>query len=207
MLAGAATVLIAGGLAAAWFGRAIGILSGLILASMYQFTRYSTLAEADMFLCPIVAGVIAMFVRIEFSGAAGSSDSRPSFLGRRAWPVLAFFLLVGLTNLAKGLVFGTVMALVPVAGLLLWNANLAAIRRYVWLWGWLAALTVAAAWPLAVYLRYPDALELWGFDLFGRLRGHYLEEPVWYYPLQLLWVLLPWTPLAILGLVMTRREA
>jgi 4-amino-4-deoxy-L-arabinose transferase-like glycosyltransferase len=206
LLAGTATVLIAGGLAGAWFGRAIGLLSGLILASMYQFTRYSTLAEADVFLSPIVAGAIALFVRIE-ARAAAIPNKRVSFLGARPWLVLAFFVLVGMTNLAKGLVFGTVMALVPVGAFLLWNAELTAIRRYVWLWGWLVALAVAVAWPLAVYQRYPDALELWHFDLFGRLRGHYLEEPAWYYAVQLLWVLLPWTPLAFAGLWMTRRQA
>ena len=33
-------------------GRAVGILGGLILATMYEFLRYSTLAEADIFLAP-----------------------------------------------------------------------------------------------------------------------------------------------------------
>src|SRR5213593_2439615 len=40
ILAGTVTVLITGWLAGAWFGRAIGLLAGLILASMYQFLRY-----------------------------------------------------------------------------------------------------------------------------------------------------------------------
>jgi 4-amino-4-deoxy-L-arabinose transferase-like glycosyltransferase len=181
-------------------------LSGAILATMYQFTRYSTLAEADIFLAPIVAGVLATFAYLEIARRPAEEEST-SFLGRRPWPVFAFFVLLGLTNLAKGLVFGAAMALIPIAAFVLWNIDIRGLRRYVWLWGWLTALVIALAWPIAVYQIYPDAVEVWTFDLFGRLGGHYLEEPKWYYLAQLPWVLLPWTPLAAMGFLMTRASA
>src|ERR1700722_18273684 len=47
-LAGTITVLLTVWLGGALFGRATGILAGLILATMYDFLRYSTLAEADI---------------------------------------------------------------------------------------------------------------------------------------------------------------
>lgn len=215
ILTGAATVLITGWLAGACFGRAIGLLSGLILASMYQFARYATLAEADIFLTPIVAGVLALFAHLEFSRSPrrladsplGLGEEDMSFAGRRPWPVLAFFVLLGLTNLAKGLVFGTAMALIPIAAFMLWNLDVGGVRRYVWLWGGLIGLLIALAWPIAVCRHYPDAVELWSYDLLGRLGGHYLEEPAWYYLAQLPWILLPWTPLALWGLWLTRGAA
>ena len=107
--------------------------------------------------------------------------------------MLAFFVLLGMTNLAKGLVFGTVITLAPIGMYLLWNFRWRSIARYTWLWGWLAFLAVALPWPLLVVQRYPDAVDVWYFDLFGRLNSHYLEEPAWYYFGCLLWVPQPWT--------------
>jgi 4-amino-4-deoxy-L-arabinose transferase-like glycosyltransferase len=198
------TVWLAGGL----FGRVHGILSGLILATMYNFTRYATLAEADMFLAPIVAGTLCAFARLEF-GSTGPvrTGTGIDFLGRRSWHMLVFFALLGATNLAKGLVFGTVMALTPIGVFLLWNLSWLSVRRYVWLWGWLTFAGIALAWPAAVLWRYQDAGELWSYDLFGRLHGHYLEEPKWYYFAALPWVMLPWTIPAIVGLKMTWTTA
>ena len=41
---------------------------------------------------------------------------------------------------------------------------------------------VALPWPLlVVYTGYDDAVEVWRFDLFGRLNQNYLAEPAWYY--------------------------
>jgi 4-amino-4-deoxy-L-arabinose transferase-like glycosyltransferase len=130
-----------------------------------------------------------------------------SFAGKRSWLVLAFFVLFGMTNLAKGLIFGTLMVAVPIGCFLLWNLNLRAILRYVWLWGWLAFALVALAWPLAIYRHYPDVLELWASDYVGRLNQGFIREPVWYYAATLPWVMLPWTLPALIGLWLTGRDA
>src|SRR5206468_1855650 len=115
------------------------------------------------------------------------------FVGTRPWSVLAFFVLLGMTNLAKGLVFGTVIVLAPVGIFLLWNFRWASITRYLWLWGWLAFAAVALPWPLlVVYSGWGDAVDVWRFDLFGRLNQNYLGEPWWYYFMCLLWVPQPW---------------
>jgi 4-amino-4-deoxy-L-arabinose transferase-like glycosyltransferase len=202
------TVLLTVWLAGRSFGRGIGILSGLILATMYNFTRYATLAEADMFLAPIVAGTLCVFARLEiFRPAATSFCGSVHFLGRRPWLVAVFFGLLGATNWAKGLVFGTVMALAPIGFFLLWNFSWRRLGRYVWFWGWLLFSALALAWPAAVLRRYPDATRLWSYDLFGRLQGHYLEEPRWYYFGCLVWVILPWTLAALIGLKLTWNAA
>jgi 4-amino-4-deoxy-L-arabinose transferase-like glycosyltransferase len=123
--------------------------------------------------------------------------------------VALFFLVLGTTNLAKGLLFGTGMVLIPIAGFLLWNADLRRIGNYLWLPGWVIFAVVAVAWPVAAWLRYPDVLELWNYDLGGRLDGSYVEinEPIWYYPLNLLWMLAPWTLVIPFGLWCTGQRA
>ena len=124
-----------------------------------------------------------------------------------AWLVLAFFVLFGMTNLAKGLIFGTLMVAVPVTCYLFWNLDLRAMRRYIWLWGWLAFAVVSFTWPLLICQKYPDVIELWASDYVGRLNQGFIREPVWYYAVTLPWVMLPWTGVAIYGLWRTAGAA
>jgi len=259
-LAGLLTVLITTWLAGRLFGRVVAILSGLMLATMYNFLRYSTLAEADIMLAPIVAGVLSVFAYIELMRQPVDSESNNP-VGTRPWCVLGFFLLLGMTNLVKGLVFGTVIAVAPIIVFRLWQADrknvvyflsllvwafvvkqveratgpisiqwndrviglgtaigmgplclfvlckIMCFTRYVWIWGWLAFAAVALPWPLLVYARYPDALEVWKYDLVGRLSGNYLGEPPWYYFQCLAWVTQPWSHIAFVGLAVTWRNA
>ncbi len=218
VLMGFVTVFLVAWMASVWFGRTTGLLAGFVMATTAQFTRYSWLAEDEIFLCALVAVAVAIFVKLEFDSPE-SAESMPeapgftgwlrSFFGTRGWWVLGLFVALGMTNLAKGFFFGTGMAVIPMAGYLLLQGNLSRIRRYVWLWGWLAFLVVGAAWPLAVLARHPDAWQVWFTDLGGRLTGGYQPsvEPLWYYPQHLLWMLAPWTPLALLGLGITAKTA
>ena len=201
-------VLLLARMASSWFGRTIGFLSGLLLATMFEFTRYAWLAESDMFLCGIVTAAIAVFVQLEFFQKAPPGAPQ-RFGGRRSVLGLLFFVLLGMTNLAKGLLFGTVMTLAPIVGFLLWNANRTQIARYLWLWGWLVSVLIAVAWPLAAWIRYPDLIELWWFDLGGRLSGDYtaINQPAWYYLVTLAWTTQPWTIPAAFGLTITWKRA
>ncbi len=245
---GIVVVLLTGWMTSLWYGRTIGLLSGLVLATMWEFYTYSSDSEADMFLCAIVTGAVALFVYLEFCrrGVTGDSPSPPAplpsgergeegplsqgvrgdrspsplggegpgvrgesvgFFGARPWRVLAFFVLFGMTNLAKGLIFGTLMVAVPVACYLFWNLDLRAMRRYIWLPGWLAFAVVSLTWPLLICQKYPDVIELWASDYVGRLNQGFIREPVWYYAVTLPWVMLPWTGVAIYGLWRTGAAA
>ncbi len=212
-LMGTAIVLMVAWMASYWFGRTIGLLSGFIMATTCQLTRYAWLAEDEIFLCAVVTAAIALFTRLEFASQRDELRANRGvwggFLGGRSWLVLAFFVVLGMTNLVKGLLFGTAMVLIPIAGFLLWNADVRRISRYVWLWGWLAFAAVMLAWPIAAYRRFPDVLELWWYDLGGRLDGSYaaITEPIWYYPQNLLWMLAPWTLIVPFGMWVTRQKA
>ncbi len=199
-------VLLVSWLGSVWYGRGLGLASGLILATMREFTHYSTGPEADMFLCAIVTSALALFVYLEFCRRPAEKES-VRFVGTRPWPVLAFFLVLGLTNLAKGLFFGTVFVCLPVAAFLVWNQDLRVLRRYLWLPGWLAYLAVGFAWALAAYLQYPGALDFWKNDYGSRVNQGYMQEPFYYYFAQWPYVVFPWPLLIIVGFVESRRAA
>ena len=212
------TVLLLAWMAQRWFGRGVGLLSGLILATSFQFTRYAWLAEEDSILCAVITAVMALFVKMEFA-TAPESDSELSgtvppeggtilhaFVGWRSWTLLAFFALYGLTNMAKGLVFGPLMAGVPLGMYILWNRRWAWLGRLCWLWGWVALALAGGLWPLLMYLWHPDVVEMWLFDYAGRLNQGYVGEPWWYYLATLPWALLPWTPFALIGAWQTTRR-
>ncbi len=207
------TVLLVGWMAGVLLGRRQAFLACLALATSYEFYVFATNPEADIFLCAIVTAALALFVKLEFASGPEAQDQRVSFLGGRSWTMLAFFFMLGLTNQAKGLIFGTLMVAVPVASFLLLNAAQAKacgyrrLRRYVWLWGWLLFLAVSLAWPLAVYVRYPEIRNLWLEHYLGRFCKGYMREPVWYYLATLPVILLPWTWPALVGLWQTRKEA
>ena len=132
-------VLLVAGIASRFYGRAAGLIAGGIFATMHELYSYASNPEADIFLCLIVTATVAAFAHLEFGPRANRPGESGSFFGGRPWLVLVFFLLLGATNLAKGLIFGTMMAGLPVAGYLLWNRSWGQMKRYVWLWGWLAA--------------------------------------------------------------------
>jgi len=194
-LAGLACVLLTAWMTSLWYGRNMALLSGAILATMNEFNHYSVGPECDIFLCLIITIAFALFVRSVF---VLQSDTRLSFLGSRPWTVPAFFVVLGLTNTAKGLFFGTIFVLVPVGAYLLLRRG-EALRRHIWLWGWLAFLAVAAAWPLVAYIRHPDVVELWGSDYGGRVNQGYMREPLWYYPVHMPINMLPWPIAGIVG--------
>lgn len=205
---GTISVLLVAWMASVWYGRVHGMLSGLILATMHEFAQYSWLAEDEIFLCTLVTAAVAVFVWLEF-GRQPPGNERTNFFGKRTWGMFALFVALGLTNLAKGLVFGTAMAVIPIAGYLLWNRDLKKILPYFWLWGWLAYAAIGLAWPIAACLRFPDAVDVWKFDHVGRLDGNYddITQPVWYYAKVLPGLIAPWTPLAFAGLWLTRKAA
>jgi 4-amino-4-deoxy-L-arabinose transferase-like glycosyltransferase len=200
-------VLLVAGIASLFYGRGAGLIAGGVFATMHEMYGYASNPEADIFLCLIVTATVAAFARLEFGPLAARMNESGSFFGSRPWLVLAFFALLGATNLAKGVIFGTVMTGLPVAGYLLWNRSWGQMKRYIWLWGWLAAIGVAVAWPLAVIARHPEIMDLWKQHYFNRLNKGYLAEPWWYYAVNVPFVLLPWTLPALVGLWQTRKAA
>lgn len=198
-------VLFVGWMASIGFGRRAGLCSGLILATMEEFFFFATAPESDIFLCTIVTSAIAVFVYLEFRRPTNGKDT--SFVGPRPLGFIGFFALLGLTNLAKGPVFGNCLVGLTVTTYLLSTGDFTRLRRYVWLPGWCLFLLIALPWPIAAWWRYPEMIDLWASEYLGRLNGTLLREPLWYYFAQLPVVLFPWTVPAFYGIWLTRAEA
>jgi 4-amino-4-deoxy-L-arabinose transferase-like glycosyltransferase len=211
VLAAVPIVILVAGIGSRLYGRGAGLAAGLIYATMHEAYSYSSNPEADIFLALIVTACIAVFVRLEFpfpgTAAVSAASEERTFFSSRSLLVALFFALLGATNLAKGVIFGTAMAAIPVASYLLWNCSRAQLKRYIWFWGFLIAAAVALAWPIAVVGRYPEILQLWKEHYFGRLNQGYLREPWWYYAVHVPYVLLPWTIPALIGLWITCKAA
>jgi len=215
VLAALPILVLTAGIAKRLFGSGPALMTGLILATMHEFYSYAINPEADIFLCLIVTAVLAVFVFQEFpqlgSSRAAPTPANLSWFGWRSWSMVGFFLLLGATNWAKGLLFGTVMATAPIAVYLfskvVQERSIQPLRPYLWCWGWLMAVVAALAWPLAVIGQHPEIIQLWQEHYLGRLHRGYLQEPWWYYAVQLPYVLLPWTLPAMVGLVVSARAA
>jgi 4-amino-4-deoxy-L-arabinose transferase-like glycosyltransferase len=205
-LAGTLVVLLTAWIAARWFGSAVGLCSGIVLATAYEFYAYACLAEDDIFLAALVAIAMALVVAVEFPATDSEScDGRGGWFGRRSIRVAAFFIVLGLTNLAKGPLVGAAVIVAVVGAFVVLTRDGTRVRRYLWIWGWLAFALLTVAWPWAVYRRYPEVGENWRFDYAGGTSQY--DQPIWYYPVQLLAGLAPWTPAALLGLWLTRDAA
>ncbi len=197
---GGVSVLLVAWMAGRWFGRAVGMCGGLILATAYEFFQYSSLAEDDIYLAALETVAIAPFVLVQFPRGR-EADGRVSFWGGRPWAVTLFFVVLGLTNLVKGPLVGAAVVGASVGVFLLLGRDGVSIRRYFWVWGWIILVALTVAWPLAVYHRYPEVMENWRFDYAGGTRQY--DKPFWYYPLTLLGELAPWTPAVVVGLLVT----
>ena len=226
---GAAVVLLSVWMAGRCFGRTVGVLSGAILATGYEFYVYAGSAEDDVYLAALVAVAMAVFVRREFPGdrgrptepsgsAAGPSAAQPAaeppgsvgrFWDNRPWDVWAFFAVVGLTNLTKGPLLGVAFVGSAVGSYAVWTGlaerRWGTFARYTWLWGWLLLAGLTVAWPAWAAHRYPDVVDNWRYDYLGRMNGAYsdINQPWWYYAPTWAVSLLPWTPACGVGLMAT----
>lgn len=216
-LAGVLSVLLTGWLGARFFGREIGLLSGLMLATSYEFVHYAWLAEEDIYLAAAVLVGMVLFVKLEFDAPVAHGQpsvdqlsidqQRLSLFGNRSRAVWIFFLVMGLSNLVKGLCFAAVMVGLSGGAWMLFSGNPRRLYRYVWFWGACLFVVTASWWIVAVSIQYPEMLQIWSGDLKNRTDGMYSRAPFWLYGQTLLWALLPWTLPAVMGMFETGKKA
>jgi hypothetical protein len=195
-------VLLAAWVASVWYGRRLGLLAGVVLATMIEFNAYATAPECDIFLCLIVTSAIALFVRLEFVQRRAEEREGVGFVGWRSWAVLAFFVVAGLANVAKGLIFGDLFIFSTVLAFLLWNANLRAARATPGC-GLAGVRCCCGTWRRRLpRIRRRRSLVL----RLPRTAEQGVHAPAaHYYLMQMPRVLLPWTLLAVVGLFVTAR--
>src|SRR5262245_14470025 len=187
-------------LAARWFGDHVGCLAGLVHVTMHYVLQFGRLAESDIFLVLFVALAMGIFMIANVTtGVAGAESSKPRL------PVV-FYLACGLAFMAKGLIG---LAFIGSACVLfaLWKRE-SRVWRFLLNPGGLTVFAAClAAWPLAAYLTYPPFLDDQIKHHLGRFRGVWGEdEPIYCYLYDIPRCALPWTPLALWGIVAGWRQ-
>jgi 4-amino-4-deoxy-L-arabinose transferase-like glycosyltransferase len=184
------------------FGPSVGLLAGCVQVTTAWTVMRGRLAESDMILAALVTGTIVAFDRLR-------DEAMDPGAGRRPWRWF-FFALLGLTSLAKGIGFGAVLVGAVVVLVLVWDRDRPLLRALAFPPGWILAAFLTLAWPLLVLVRHPRALWIWVLHVADRLASkpeHFGGETWWQYAPSLLWQVLPWTPLALLGAWSSLRRA
>ena len=199
-------------LAGRHFGFRIGLLTGAIQTTTVWTVMRGRLAEADILLACLITWTMVAFDAMLSAPPIGVNDSvsMPCRWARARW---AFFVLLGMTSLVKGIGFGAVLVLATAVGTLAWQRDAVAGRRLWFRPGWTLAAVITAAWPLLIVAKYGSkALALWTMHVADRLVGQtgpgpFAGESWWEYTWGLLGQALPWTPFAFIGAWRSLRRA
>jgi 4-amino-4-deoxy-L-arabinose transferase-like glycosyltransferase len=186
-------------LAVRWFGPSHGLLTGYIQATTVYTATYARLAESDIYLWLLVLGCLYLY--------ASSQVGPPGTPRWYSGPTM-FFVLLGLTQMVKGPMFGAVIALAPCLAFAVLQRRWSALNWFLSWRGLLLFIIISIAWPAAILLRYPEAWELWKLHTFGRFGEQCINpHPWWYYGTTIPWQILPWTGFVLVALPSLWRTA
>jgi 4-amino-4-deoxy-L-arabinose transferase-like glycosyltransferase len=197
-------------LAARHYGAQVGLVAGAVQATTAWTVIRGRLAEADMLLACLITWALVAFDQL--LSQSGDKVGIDITLRWRCWH-WAFLVCLGTSALVKGIGFGTVLILIVIGGVLIWQRDGTALRR-LWLpAGWALAVALAVAWPLFMVAQHGQrAVSLWTMHVWARLiqqegPGPFAGESWWEYIAGLLGQGLPWTPFALAGAGSSLRRA
>lgn len=200
LLAGLLTALAIAGIAARAYGDRIGLLTGLVHLTTFYAILQTRLAESDMPLCAAVAGAMYCFARGVVLPDGGTKRVWPWSLGYFGCAVVAF--------LIKGPI-GPAFAGLPCGFYAIVSRRWAPWKFLLNPIGWTILLVGCLGYPLSAYWKDPGVLNdfrVHNLDRFTGALPNDRQGPLYYLYMAPL-IFLPWTPLAIRGLVLVRRDA
>ena len=168
-LAAVGMVVLIGVWVSRWHGRTAGLCAALIQTTSVWQIYYGRLGIVDMQMCLFMT--LALFLVAH----APAEES-----GRRFWlRWLGFWALLGLSWLAK-LIYGPALVLGVVGVYWLVQRQWRLLFHPVhWVGLGLFAL-IALPWSLYLLWAVPEALEVWRYEIFGRVAGEIDSRPWWY---------------------------
>jgi 4-amino-4-deoxy-L-arabinose transferase-like glycosyltransferase len=172
--------------------RGLGVTCAAVAASTLGLMVFARASSFDTMLTTTVTGALACFYCSEVERGAG----------RKTW-LVGFYLFVGASMLAKGLVGVVIPAGVVVTYFVLRRRWPGLLRLGVW-WGALLAVLLAATWYAPVIARHGQTFvdEFFVQHHFARYlsnRYHH-PQPFWFYLPITLGLALPWTFFLLGGL-------
>ncbi|MEM1061610.1 MAG: glycosyltransferase family 39 protein [Planctomycetota bacterium] len=194
-LAALALAWLVGRRAAAWYGTPAGVAAFLAQVTAPWVVTYGRTAEVDLLLCLLSTSALLL-------------ASRDREAGPLPWAWIG--LLLGVSALGK-FAFSPALALATIVAFFVVErrgAELAAVVRSRTGRCGLACLTAGLlAWPVTVWWQRPEVAAVWYEELVGRAVGTLGTQPWWYYLPPLLWLTLPWSPLAVPAAVRSWGQA
>ena len=198
-----------------------GLSTLVVTATCLGLIVFSRAASFDIVVTMTTTWALACFLLHELAGTgrgnsksgrgacprASDSGGKPPFL--TCHYLIGFYLFVGLSLLAKGLV-GVVISFGVVGAYYLLRR--AWPERSVWvslIWGVPLALAVSAVWygPVIAKHGWTFIDEFFVQHHFARYvsNKYHHPQPIYFYPVIILMLALPWTPFLVEALVKTRR--
>lgn len=179
-----------------WYGSAAGWGAAISQLTAIYVLIYARKAEVDMLLCLLTTAAIYL--------VAMQMPNEPRARSFIRWT--GIYTLLGLTWLAK-FHYGTAMVLAPVC---IYFGFRQEYRRFRDLLNPVGLALFAAAiivWPWLLMQQIPEAMALWKAETVGRATGGLGHQPLWYFVIPILWMVLPWTPYALAAAVPSWRRA
>jgi 4-amino-4-deoxy-L-arabinose transferase-like glycosyltransferase len=169
-----------------WYGKAAGFAAAIAQVTCIYVLIYSRKAEVDMMLCLLTT--LAMFLIAE----GQPDDSKQSRFFR--WT--GVYVLLSISWLAK-FHYGLAMVLAPCILYWLIQKQYRSLRNLANPLGLMIFATAVFVWPYLLLQQFPDAWDVWRRETVGRAVGELGYKPIWFYLPYILWLTLPWTPLAL----------
>lgn len=192
------TAIIVAAMTARWFGTLTGVVAGLMQVTLYYVLQLGRLAECDVFLIACTTGAFYAF-------AAGNIDS-PGGRSEARWLPWLFYTCVGLSYLFKGLV-GPVFTLAACGLYLVVRREARVLKFLLNPIGIAILLCCSVGWLLMAYQDYPKIVSDQILNHVGRFQGE-MEggKNPFFYLYTIPFILLPWTPFCLIGLVWAARS-
>ena len=175
-----------------WFGQRIGRLTLLALSTQPLFFIGGQFANLDMLVAGCITATIASFAHAALLREQGE---------RSRTALAAGYLFMALGVLSKGLIGIVLPGLVLVAWLLL-RRQWRSLLSLVWLPGIALFLLVTAPWFLLMQQRFPEfGYYFFIVQHFARYAtsGFNNQQPIYFYPVVLLLLALPWSVWMLAG--------
>jgi len=193
-LSALACCLVIGAFGSVMFGRREGIIASLAAVGAAGILWQSHHGTADMLMTALTTGAfLALWIGLE-----RIRRDEPA-----TGPMLGFYVLFALANLAKGPVPAPVIGL-PVAIYLVVTGQWRGWRKWRIGWGMLIVLAIVGGWVAAVLIRVPDAVWRWKAEYVQRYLGEFAGHsgrPWFYYLPQVFLLSLPWSVFLPVGVV------
>jgi 4-amino-4-deoxy-L-arabinose transferase-like glycosyltransferase len=191
-LAGFAVAIMMARLAARWFGNIIGRLAGLVQLTSVYLLMQAKLAEADMALAGCVCAALYLLATGVIDSPSGLATSRSRRIG--------FWLAITAAFLLKGPIGPLFVAMTLISFAFL-TRNWRTVHFIAEPAGIGLCLLLVILWPLAAWRIDPSIIRVWNHQVIGAATGKLGSDPIYYYVLSVPLMLLPWTPLTVLGLM------